>query len=316
MHRFDRLTAILIQLQTKRVVTAQEMAARYGVSLRTVYRDIRTLEEAGVPIGAEAGRGYFLADGYRLPPVMFTPDEAGALLMGGKLIAQFSDADITRHFSGALDKIKAVLNRTDQDYLDRLDALVSVRRAAPTSMAALPDNMLLELQAHLAHDRVITVEYLSGYKEELTRRTLEPLGLCFYAGHWHLLAFCHLRSDYRDFRADRLRTIADTGDRFDRRRHGDFSELIRKIVMPTELKPARLIFTPAAAKSIREQKFYFGFVREEPAATGVAMEFLVPDYDYLSRWLLSLVDQVTVSAPDALKCIMDTHLRRLRKHYG
>ena len=85
MNRLDRLTAILIHLQTKRVVRAQELSDRFNISLRTVYRDVRSLEEAGVPIGAEAGVGYFLND-YHLPPVSFTNTEASALLLAGKLI--------------------------------------------------------------------------------------------------------------------------------------------------------------------------------------------------------------------------------------
>ncbi|MBC8083814.1 MAG: HTH domain-containing protein, partial [Hymenobacter sp.] len=92
MNRFDRIAALLIQLQAKRVVRGPELAARYGVSLRTIYRDLRTLELAGVPVCGEAGVGYSLADGYRLPPVMFTREEATALLTADKLAAQLTDA--------------------------------------------------------------------------------------------------------------------------------------------------------------------------------------------------------------------------------
>jgi predicted DNA-binding transcriptional regulator YafY len=86
MNRIDRLTAILVQLQSKKVVKAHEIADRFEISLRTVYRDVRALEEAGIPIGAEAGKGYFILDGYHLPPVMFSQQEANALVLGSKLI--------------------------------------------------------------------------------------------------------------------------------------------------------------------------------------------------------------------------------------
>jgi len=101
VNRFDRISAILILLQTKKWITAGEIAQRYGVSVRTVYRDIRTLEEAGIPLGAEAGRGYFIVDGFHLPPVMFTPDEAGSLLMAGKLMEKMADQSIGRGFRWA-----------------------------------------------------------------------------------------------------------------------------------------------------------------------------------------------------------------------
>ena len=149
MNRIDRLTAILIQLQAKRIVGGKEIAARFGISLRTVYRDIRALENAGVPIGSEVGLGYFLAKGYHLPPVVFTKEEAGALLLGGKLIEKFSDHSVYRHFAIALDKIKAVLGKSEQDHLDTLSAYVEVLKATPKNQEGFPNNLLLDIQEPL-----------------------------------------------------------------------------------------------------------------------------------------------------------------------
>jgi predicted DNA-binding transcriptional regulator YafY len=315
MNRIHRLTAILIQLQTRRVLPAREIAQRYGISLRTVYRDIRALEDAGVPVGAEAGKGYFLAEGYHLPPVMFTLDEAGALLLGAKLIDKFSDSSVSQHFAGALDKIKAVLRKTDQDYVNRLDALVTVLSAVPQSKGPFPGNLLIAIQSLLTENRTIRINYQSNSKDELTRRTVEPLGLCFYAGHWHLLAYCRLRRAYRDFRVDRLKSLEPIAEQFDRSRHGDLDQLVRQIVLPAELKPAALHFTIHAARLIRDQKYYFGFVRQYEQDGGIAMDFLVPDYDYLARWLLSLGDQVKVIAPGSLEQSIAAHVRQLSHHY-
>lgn len=119
MNRIDRLTAILIQLQSKRVVKAQEIADRFGISLRTVYRDVWALEEAGVPIGAEAGIGYFLED-YHLPPVMFSNEEASALLFGAKLVSKMADELLHESFESALYKIKSVLKRSEKEHLEDL----------------------------------------------------------------------------------------------------------------------------------------------------------------------------------------------------
>ncbi|HZB12127.1 MAG TPA: HTH domain-containing protein, partial [Chryseolinea sp.] len=106
MNRIDRLTAILIQMQTKRVVKAEEIADRFEISLRTVYRDVKALMEAGVPIGSEAGKGYFIVDGYHLPPVMFTQEEGSAMLFAGKLVEKMTDKSIRKEFESALLKIK------------------------------------------------------------------------------------------------------------------------------------------------------------------------------------------------------------------
>src|SRR5436190_19791823 len=122
MNRIDRLTAILIQLQTKRIVRAEEIANRFEISLRTVYRDVKALMEAGVPIGSEAGTGYFIVDGYHLPPVMFSQEEASAMLMAGKLAEKMTDLSVKREFESALMKVKAVLNDDGKDHLEMLQS--------------------------------------------------------------------------------------------------------------------------------------------------------------------------------------------------
>lgn len=110
MNRVDRLHAILTILQSKRVVKAEELATHFNLSIRTVYRDIRALEEGGIPIGAEAGVGYFLTDGFHLPPVMFTHEEARALLLAGKFIEQQTDQGTAKSFNDALTKVRAVID--------------------------------------------------------------------------------------------------------------------------------------------------------------------------------------------------------------
>lgn len=315
MKRIDRLTAILIQLQTKRIIPGKEIAERFDISLRTVYRDIRALENAGVPIGSEAGLGYFLAEGYHLPPVVFTRDEAGSLMMGGKLIEKYSDPSVNRHFAMALDKVKAVLGKSEKDHLNTLTSYIEVLKSSPGAQAGFPNDLLLDIQSLLGQNRVIRIQYTSGSKEETTQRRIEPLGLCFYASHWHLLAYCRLRKDYRDFRVDRIENITDLNERFNGHRHGSLKDLIRRIVYTTDLKPACVRFDPGAAKFIREQKYYFGFVEEKSVDDQVEMQFLTASYDYLSRWLLSFTDGVTVVSPDPLKVIMHQHIQRLVDHH-
>src|ERR1700744_5111837 len=104
MNRIDRISAILIQLQSRRVVKAIDIAERFAISLRTVYRDVKTLEEAGVPILGEAGVGYSIMDGYRLPPVMFTMEEATAFLTAEKLIEKLTDATTESSYKSAMHK--------------------------------------------------------------------------------------------------------------------------------------------------------------------------------------------------------------------
>jgi predicted DNA-binding transcriptional regulator YafY len=135
MNRTDRLVAMVLFLQGRRVVRAAEMAKHFEVTERTIYRDMSALGEAGVPISGEAGVGYCLMKGYQLPPVMFTAEEASALFVGGELVKQFTDASLQGPMASALDKLRAVLPRDRQDHVEKLVSRTIVRgrvgRAAP-----------------------------------------------------------------------------------------------------------------------------------------------------------------------------------------
>src|SRR5699024_7123202 len=113
--RLSRLTAILTQLQTKRLLTATALADKFSVSIRTIYRDIRALEQAGVPIITEDGKGYTLMEGYRVPPVMFTEAQANALITAELLVLKNKDASFIKDYSEAIDKIKSVLKYSIKD---------------------------------------------------------------------------------------------------------------------------------------------------------------------------------------------------------
>ena len=113
--RISRLTAILTQLQTKRILTAANLSEKFGVSKRTIYRDIKALEKAGVPILTEEGKGYALMEGYRLPPIMLTEKQANALILAEQLVLKSKDASFLQDYSEAIDKIKSILRYTVKD---------------------------------------------------------------------------------------------------------------------------------------------------------------------------------------------------------
>jgi predicted DNA-binding transcriptional regulator YafY len=214
-----------------------------------------------------------------------------------------------------MDKIKLVLDKKESEHLNTLSAYIEVLKTAPGSRSGFPNDLLAEIQSVLGRNRVIRIEYTSGYKEQTTRRMIEPLGLCFYAAFWHLLAYCRLRGDYRDFRVDRIHGIAATQSKFDTGRHGELKDLIRRMVYSADLKPACVRFNQAAARFARDQKYYFGFVEQKEFEDRIEMHFLTASYEGLARWLLSFVDAVDVISPDPLKAIIRRHARRLFEHH-
>src|SRR3978361_602462 len=126
MNRIDRISAILIQLQSRRVVKAGDIAERFNISLRTVYRDIKTLEEAGIPLIGEAGVGYSIMEGYRLPPVMFTREEATAFLTAEKFVEKLTDTSTAEHHKSAMYKIRSILKSAEKNLLEEIDHSIEV----------------------------------------------------------------------------------------------------------------------------------------------------------------------------------------------
>lgn len=202
MNRLDRLTSILIQLQAKRLTTAREIAERFEVTNRTIYRDIQTLRLAGVPIGEEEGKGYFLVEGYRLPPVMFTAEEARAMVTTSKILNYHAEDSLKENYESALLKIKAVLSIKEKDKLEFLDSRIGFQKPwAPTSLH------LDSIQHAITESEKMKIVYQTRGEEELTERTIHPYAVYFSGAVWTTIAFCELRQEIREFRLDRIKEL-------------------------------------------------------------------------------------------------------------
>ena len=218
MDRLDRLLAILLYLQSRRVTRAEDVARKFNITVRTAYRDLAALGEAGVPITAESGVGYSLLKGFHLQPVTFTPDEAAALAIGGVLVQQFAGSAYTEHMISALLKLRGILPPHLRDHMDILEQSIHPL-AAPKSdvggstlnpQPSTNDN-LLAIQNALAQRHVLRFRYQGAGRADATAREVEPMALVFYLQRWHLFAWDRSKLDYRDFRTDRMRDLQPTG---------------------------------------------------------------------------------------------------------
>jgi predicted DNA-binding transcriptional regulator YafY len=299
MNRIDRLAAILIQLQSKRLVKAQDISDKFSISLRTVYRDISALEEAGVPIIGEAGIGYKLMEGYKLPPVMFNQDEASALLTAAKLVQSKTDSGILKHYISALDKIKAVLRLTEKDHIEEIDEHVAVM-THPTFMYQPPENLHLQtLLKAISISSVINIVYTSIEKSETTQRKVEPVGIYYMGSHWYLIAFCQLRNDYRNFRTDKIEKLVIT-DEVISKEHPPLQSFINKTSEERELKKVIIDVEQEVVKYLGEQKYYSGFVSEENSGDHVRMSFLTGSLKGFARWYILFGDHAKIVEPAVL----------------
>jgi predicted DNA-binding transcriptional regulator YafY len=315
MNRIDRLHAILTHLQSKKKVTAQDIADRFNISLRTVYRDVKALEESGVPVIGEAGIGYSIMEGYRLPPVMFTQEEASALLMGSKLAEKFADNSVRKHFDSALYKIKAVLRTSDKEHVELLDSHITVMASRLPLSDELSKQHLSTLQSAMVHKRVIQINYLSTYKEENTLRQIEPIGLCYYGINWHLIGWCRLRKDYRDFRLDRINRLVVLDETFSFDSHPSVQEYINTVTCNSELVEITVLFDKEVGKYIQSEKYFHGFVSEQQEGNRIRMKFLTSHVDSFGRWLLMFTNNVQVESPASLQDILQQFTNELAAHY-
>ncbi|MFH6959191.1 helix-turn-helix transcriptional regulator [Flavobacterium aquidurense] len=210
--RLSRLTAILTMLQTKRLLTASELANKFSVSKRTIYRDIKALEQAGVPILTEDGKGYTLMEGYRIPPVMFTESEANALITAEQLILKNKDASFVKEYTEAINKIKSVLRNNTKDKVNLLSNRILFRNNKDNDRTS---NFLSTLQVALTNFNLVKIKYNSIETDQTTERTIEPFAIYSTKENWLLIAFCRLRKDFRAFRLDRIQNLYVLNEKFE-----------------------------------------------------------------------------------------------------
>ncbi|WP_379091521.1 helix-turn-helix transcriptional regulator [Pedobacter sp. UC225_65] len=198
--RLSRLTAILTQLQTKRLITAPSLANKFNVSVRTIYRDIKALEQAGVPILTEDGKGYALMEGYKIPPVMFSESQANALILAEQLVLKNKDTSLIKDYTEAIDKIKAVLGQSEKD---KANLLADRTRFEQNINRERNSDNISQLQYALTNFYLTKIDY-TNEQNQTTSRTIEPFALISTNENWLLIAWCGLRKEFRYFRLDRI----------------------------------------------------------------------------------------------------------------
>jgi predicted DNA-binding transcriptional regulator YafY len=209
MRRADRLFLIIHALRGRRTaLPARRLAETLSVSLRTVYRDVADLQLSGVPIEGEAGIGYMLRKGSDIPPLMFNADELEALVVGTRFVRAFAGERLSSNARAALLKIEAVLPEELRARTQRSRIFAPPRRGRIEATG-----MIDRLHAAISEQRVLRLDYCDE-GGRASAREVEPLCLAFWGGAWTLGAWCRLRSDFRNFRPDRIAQFEITGEVF------------------------------------------------------------------------------------------------------
>lgn len=225
MNRIDRLISVLTTLQSKKFVTADYIADKYEISIRTVYRDIKALGEIGVPIDYEPQKGYTVLQGFFLPPVLLTSDEANALIMIAKLSERYTDRTAQKNVSNAIDKIKSVLRYSEKEKADLLQKKIGIYVSPETDHSK---DYLTILQNAIVDKQTLKISYLNN-SNEASEREIEPIGMSFYTNQWHLIAWCWKRKEYRDFKVLQIQELTNTGLSFKKEVHFTLEEYINSL---------------------------------------------------------------------------------------
>ncbi len=310
MNRIDRITAILIQLQSRKVVKAQDIADRFNISLRTVYRDVKTLEEGGVPVLGEAGVGYSLMEGYRLPPVMFTKEEATAFLTAEKMIEKLTDSSTEENFKSAMYKIRAVLRSSEKDYLETLDDHIEVLKSVGQRNRKPAIDSIQTILKSIVGKNVLSIRYFAHHNQQQSERNIEPIGIFLLENYWHLIAYCRLRKDYRDFRIDRINKIQVTDHVF-QQSHPTLKTYLKQMSREKNLETIVIRVNKSTANYLDDQKYYNGFVSQQEVDDKIEMTFLVPCDQGFVRWFLMYGDSATIVSPYSLKEKVKTLLKAI-----
>ncbi|MBN7817288.1 helix-turn-helix transcriptional regulator [Algoriphagus pacificus] len=301
MNRIDRLTGILTHLQSKRTIRAVELSDRFQVSLRTIYRDIRALEETGVPIIGEAGQGYSLVEGYRLPPVMFTKQEALAFIVVEKLVEKNLDEESNRYFQEALIKIKAILKSEEKDLLGRVDENIQVLKSRNSMAPSSKSKNFQRVLEGISDRKVIFGTYTTFESQNTTERELEPIGVYHAFQQWYLIAYCRLRKDYRTFRIDRFDRLQVKDESLVLSKHPKLQRFLEKISCEHNLHQIVVEVQEEALKYLQSMKYNLGYVSEKKKGNITEMVFMNSSLEWFLRSILYMTDMVKIQQPLALK---------------
>lgn len=308
MNRIDRLSAILTMLQSSPSIDPKQITKRFGISIRTVYRDIRALEETGIPIAGDSRTGYSLVDGYKLPPLMFTQEEAFAFLAAERLVDKFSDSGLQAGYKLGVDKIKAVMRLTEKDTMATIDKRIGHLDFHSSSFINSQSRLQSLLNSIFKRNK-IEIEYLSYGKQEKTRRVIDPIGVFFSMSNWYLIGFCNYRKDYRTFKVSRIQEIQQTNIPVNQN-HPSLDTFLQKLREEIRQQKAIIEIRSKDLPITDESKYYQGLVSEEIKDDIVSLHFMTFSLERLARWYLSYMDIATIIYPEELKAITKAIIKK------
>ncbi|RNB74434.1 helix-turn-helix transcriptional regulator [Brevibacillus panacihumi] len=315
MNKTDRMLAIVLELQRKGLMRAEDLAAIYETSVRTIYRDIQALSESGVPVVGAPGVGYSLVDGYFLPPVNFTEEEAVAMLIGADFIEQKFDAAYGAKAKSAQKKIEAILPQPVRADVARIRSTMKLIAANGWDTANEEAAFLETLRRALLERKKVRFHYQKKMQEadgnRRSTRVVAPYGLVLVHGSWALVAHCDLRHDIRHFRLSRMKGLTLLEESYTL---PDNFQLQHYRPPDNRNTVVRILADASIRDKIEDSKnFFMEAIEEHPE--GLLLRFRVNHPDELLSWVLGWGSAVTVLEPDSLRIRVREEVHKMLKRY-
>jgi predicted DNA-binding transcriptional regulator YafY len=296
-----RLITLILLLQHRPNQKASALAEKLGVSVRTLHRYFTMLDEMGIPIYTERGPygGFSLVRGYKLPPLVFSLEEAVAIYLGTSLVSEMWGQLYRGAAQGAMAKLQNVLpdeQRNEIDWARRSLVATGLHRADPIPLFPMLEELRRAMREHLR----VSVTYQSAVGKEATKRTIDPYTLVFRAGLWYVVGYCHLRDAPRTFRVDRIQKLTMTARSFQIPENFDIHEYLKNDFKDQPVIQARLQFTPEAVHIVKSNPLIWKSVQENDDGSVIAT-LTAPDLAWLASMALSFANWVTVLEPAELR---------------
>jgi predicted DNA-binding transcriptional regulator YafY len=263
-----------------------------------------------VPVIGEVGSGYSLMEGYRLPPIMFTKEEAIAFLTAEKLVEKLTDTATFKVYQSAMIKIKAVLRGDEKAHLENMYEHIEVIDSANQPKNHLNSKHIQVILKSIAQKQVLTIQYLANHSQEKTKRNIEAVGIFYSTNNWYLMAYCWLRKEYRTFKLDRILVVQPTDLTF-QKQHPPLKTYLAKLFQEhQELQKVVILVDKDALKYFGEQKYFHGFVSEREFEDKIEMTFLTSSLEGFARWYMMIGDSTEIVIPALLK----TRIKQMANH--
>ena len=291
-------------------MSGSELAQRLEINIRTLRRYIVMLQDLGIPIESERGRNgaYILSAGYKLPPMMFTNEEALALTVGLISARRLNLADTDRAVESALAKLERVM---PLDLKSRVRALTETITLDQYTTSSTPPSevVLSEMSSAAQLQQRVHIQYHPPHGED-TERDFDPYGLTYYLNRWYVVGYCHLRQDLRSFRLDRITQINIVDVNFERPPHFDPLTHIMQAIATMPRKFAFELLLKTDIETAQNEVFDVLGVLEVDK-DGVIMRGSVEDLDWLARQISIFSFDFVVREPEELKAELKKHSDKL-----